>query len=419
MKKGLKLALGVSTAVVLAGANLVPSFVFAWGDSSGTRGRPSYTKEQIDAGAIDDKIVFNSISNGVIGDEKNFVAAREDGTKNTWQNNELSVEDGKTYVIRLYVHNNNRFGEKMTATGVKTTVNVPTTSGTSVEINGFVDADNATPKSIWDNVVLKASQNFHLDYVKGSAKIDNNGKVGGSTLSDSIVTSGTLIGFNSLDGKIPGCFNFASYITLKVKVTYDYDFEVSKKVRIKGESGWNESVTAKVGDEVEYQIHYKNNSSVVAKDVILKDILPGNLAYVNDSTVLYAGKYSKTGLKLESNGVTKDGINIGDYAAGAGAYVRFTAKVVDVDLGCGTNTLTNWAQVYVGENGTNEMKQDDADVLVAKTCSEPVQPVTPTDPTTPERLPETGAGEITGAVLGLGSLVTSAGYYLSSRKKLA
>ena len=415
MKKGLKIALGASLSVALAGANLVPALVSAWGDSDG--GRPSYTVDQINHGAINDKIVLNSISDGEIGNEKDFVAARLDGSSD-WYGTEINVEDGKTYVVRLYVHNNNPRATEMVAKGVNVKYSIPSKSATSIEVNGIIDTENADPLSYWDNVVFKSNQNFHLEYISGSAKINGNGKTGGSTLSDSIVTNaGALIGYDSLNGEIPGCFKYAQYITLKVKATYDYDFEVAKKVRIKGTSGWNESVDAKVGDEVEYQIHYKNTSGVVAKNVILKDILPSNITYVNGSTVLYAGKYAKTGLALESNGVTTDGINIGDYAAGAGAYVRFTAKVVDTNLGCGNNTLTNWAQVYVGENGTNQMKQDDADVIVAKTCTDPT-PTTPT-PTTPTELPQTGAGSIVGSALGLGSIVTSAGYYISSRKKLA
>ena len=65
---------------------------WAWGDNGG--GRPSYTKEEINKGAIGATeisdgenykesdnypgiIVFNSISDSAIGNEKNFVGTRE------------------------------------------------------------------------------------------------------------------------------------------------------------------------------------------------------------------------------------------------------------------------------------------------------------------------------------------------------
>ena len=78
---------------------LPPVKVFAWGDNyvdpdTGEKGRPSYTIEEIDNGAIGatpvsdgedyknndnypGQIIFNTISDSTIGDEKNFVRARE------------------------------------------------------------------------------------------------------------------------------------------------------------------------------------------------------------------------------------------------------------------------------------------------------------------------------------------------------
>ena len=52
---------------------LVPAY--AWGDSDG--GRPSYTLEEINSDILGDKVVLNSISDSVIGNEKNFVGVRE------------------------------------------------------------------------------------------------------------------------------------------------------------------------------------------------------------------------------------------------------------------------------------------------------------------------------------------------------
>ena len=84
MKKGLKIALGASAAIALAGANIAPSVVSAWGDNGG--GRRTYKIAEINEGAIDDKIVFNSIEDNPDGNELYFVSARADGSKNnTWK----------------------------------------------------------------------------------------------------------------------------------------------------------------------------------------------------------------------------------------------------------------------------------------------------------------------------------------------
>lgn len=119
MKKAIKFA-ALSTALVAAGVAST-AIVSAWGDN--TNGRKTYTLDQINNGDLGDTIVFNSIKDdtlpaGNIKDERNFVAARDaatgnNGVNNVWENNEITVEEGKTYIVRLYVHNNNPKGEKL------------------------------------------------------------------------------------------------------------------------------------------------------------------------------------------------------------------------------------------------------------------------------------------------------------------
>ncbi len=67
-----------------------------------------------------------------------------------------------------------------------------------------------------------AEQPFHLEYVYGSALLENNGvgADGGIQLSDDIAASesgGVLIGYDELDGRVPGCYQYANYITIMVK----------------------------------------------------------------------------------------------------------------------------------------------------------------------------------------------------------
>lgn len=427
--KNLKSVLGLAALVAVAGTTLATTGVFAYGDNSGNKdGRPTYTTEQINKGAIDDKIVLNSISdNPTVGNELYFVQARADGSNDLWNANELTVEDGKTYVVRMYVHNNNRFGEKAVATGVTGKFIIPTESSNKLSINGIVSSNNAVPSKVWDDVVFKSDSKFHLTYVAGSAHIGSNGKVNGA-LSDDLVKDGTLLGYDSLNGELPGCFKYSAFVSFKVKVTYDYDFTVEKKVRVVGgEKGWFDQVNAKVGDTVEYKISYKNTSKVTEKNVQILELLGSDLEYVKGTTKLYNAT-NKNGTTLSSDKITTDGIGIGDYAAGASATILFRAKVVNKNLGCGgDNVLRSWTQGYIGANDT--MHQDYADVIVHPGCPEPTPTPTPepepepqptpapTPEPTPQELPETGAGSIAAAVVGGGSLTTSAGAYLISRRK--
>ncbi|MBR2587433.1 LPXTG cell wall anchor domain-containing protein [Candidatus Saccharibacteria bacterium] len=427
--KNIKSVLGVAAVAALAGTTLVSSTdVLAWGDSDG--GRPSYTVAQINNGAIDNKIVFNSISDNPDLNELYFVQAMPaDSTTNVWNANDIEVENGKEYLVRIYVHNNNRRGTEMVAKDVTVNAYVPTESAKSLTVTGSVTSSNATPTKVWDEFTFKSSTNtFHLEYVPGSAYYNTKGAAKG-TLSDNLVMGGTKVGYDALDGNIPGCFGYSGIVTYRVKVVFDYEFSIQKWVRIKGETEWKKQVNAKVGDTVEYKIGYQNTSDSLEKDVILFDKLGSNQTYVKGSTKLYNSNH-KTGVTLQSDGLTtKEGINIGDAKPGAAAVVTFEVVMKDNDLGCGgDNVLRSWAQGYIGADAT--LRQDYADVLIYKGCPTtpeptPVTPVdptptptpTPVTPTTPTVLPQTGASDIMLGVTGLGSTVTAGGYFLASRKK--
>lgn len=331
-----------------------------WGDNSS--GRKSYTLKEVNSGILGDTIVFNSISNGTIGNEKNFVGASLNtginlGNNNVWNANEIKVEDGKEYIVRLYVHNNNPNGLDAISTNTSVAFSIPTVSAKALSVYGYIFCDNASPSKYWDGVTFTADNAFHLEYQYGSARISNSG-IGspeeGYPLSDDIVLKadqkGTLIGYDKLDGNMPGGYDYASYVWLCVKAVYDYDYTVSQKVRIAGAKGWPDGdyVDAQVGDEVEFQIEYVNTDETTHRNVMIRDVLPASLEYVEGSTTLYNGSF-KDGATANQDSIITTGINIGHYAPGANAFIRFRAKVIDVSLGDGSNTLVNWSQCGVSQ----------------------------------------------------------------------
>ncbi len=407
MNKIYKTVLAAAAVTVAASALIAPASVNAWGDSS--NGRESYTIADINNGKLGDKIVFNSISDSKIGDEKNFVGAKVSSVAaDTWNANEIEAKDGETYTVRLYVHNNSPKGTEKIAEGVKATFAVPTAVAKKHTIVGYLDSTNATPTRYWDEIVFTSSDDFYLEYVDGSARY-TNAKLGTVALPNEVITSGAMLGYDKLDGKIPGCYEYDGVVTIQVKVHKSVSAKLSKTVRIKGTKTWSESVTAKVGDEVEYQIEYKNLLNKQVDNVIIRDALPNNMQYVENSTYLYNAQY-KNGVLLKDNTLTTTGINVGSYLANGSAYVRFTAKVIDASLKCGNNQLVNWAESTADAKST----KDDASVYVTKDgdiCKDK-----PTDPTDP--MPKTGATEIVVSALGLGITVTAGGYYIASRKKL-
>lgn len=410
MNKVYKTILAASAALIVAGATMVPANVLAWGDSA--NGRKTYTLAQVNAGALGNTITFNSITNGKIGDERNFVGAKvSSSTSNTWNADSIAVKDGETYTIRLYVHNNNPKGTAAVAENVWASFSLPTTVAKEQTIIGYLNSSNATPNRVWDEVKLTSSEDFYIEYVAGSAKYTNS-KMGTVALADSVITSGSTLGYEALNGKIPGCYEYDGQVTIQVKVHTSVTTKLAKTVRIKGEKGWNESVDAKIGDEVEYQIEYKNLTASQVNNVMIRDILPTNMEYVKGSTMLYNSNY-QSGVKVTDDTVTTTGINIGSYGAKGNAYVRFTAKVVNKSLACGNNQLVNWASATVN----SAVFKDDASVMVKRDDESCKTPEKPTEPT-PTKIVETGAGEVAGAALGAGAMTTALGYFIASRKKL-
>ncbi len=405
MNKVYKAILSATAVVAVAGASMVPANVLAWGDSNG--GRTVYTLSDINSGKLGTGITFNSITNSKIGDERNFVGAKLTNSNATVYNaNEIAVKDGETYTIRLYVHNNSPLGMNGIATGVKANFSIPTTVAKSQTIIGYLNASNSNPARIWDEVKLTSTDDIYVEYVKGSAKYTNT--QGTFTLSDDVITSGAQLGYKTMDGNIPGCFDYDGEVTIQVKIRSSVTTKLSKTVRIKGSGDtFAEKVDAKVGDEVEFQIEYENMTAESAKNVMIRDILPDNMEYVKGSTVLYNYTY-QNGLKVDQDTLTTTGINIGNYGARGNAYVRFTAKVTNENLVCGYNQLVNWANATVNAKVTGK---DDASVMVHQTenCL----------PKEKKNIPSTGATEIAGVAAGLGAVVTAGGYFIISRKKLA
>ena len=359
----------ISGSVLVAA--VAPALVWAWGPS-----RPSFTIEK-----PADYITFNSITNNPVigGDEKDFVGIREVGSNAKWTNN-MKVQNGKEYYVRMYVHNNAASNLNLVAENVVAKLNVPTTTAKNVTVQGQISASNAKPNTVWDDATFSSDNDFNLAYIAGSALFENNG-MGTTKLPDSIVNNtGAKLGYDKLDGKIPGCFQYAGYVTVKVKAQVNQqqektDIDLAKTVRNKtnSEKTWAETVNAKGGDTVQFQIHAKNTGSVGIQNLVIRDILPKGLNYVAGTAKLYNTSNPK-GLKVSDNIIQNSGINIGSYQPNGDAFVRFDATVsAETDLPvCGENTLTNIAQA----SNQKIVKNDTASVKVTKKCDTP-KPQTP------------------------------------------
>lgn len=162
-------------------------------------------------------ITFNSITdNPQVGDERKFYGVAD--VNSTQYTKAINVSDNEEVSLRVYYHNNAASNLNLVATNSRVRFALPSTASTSTWSTAHISADNATPGDVADTVDFTGALPFTLSYEPGTAQIWNN-VLRGTQLSDSIVTSsGALIGYSQIDGRIPGCSQYSGYVTIKVRV---------------------------------------------------------------------------------------------------------------------------------------------------------------------------------------------------------
>lgn len=348
-------------------------------------------------------VTFDSITdNPTYGDERNFFRIRNLTDNKTFEKDAVLVP-GNEYEVLIFYHNN--ASKSLNASGVGIAhgayarVEMPAvvranTSNTKAE--AFIGADNANPKVVFDYLTMqnKTGTDISLRYVPGTAVIHNKGATNGSKLGDTALfsDSGTPLGFNSLNGDIPGCDEYSGWVTFTFKAVQP-NFTFLKEVRKAGATGWHDQVTVAKGSTVEYLLSYENTGTINQLDVTLKDVLPAGLTYLPGKTKLYND--TNPDGEIVGNGIGQGGINIGNYAPGGAAYLSFQARV-DADP---CSVLKNVAAVET-DNGN---KQGTATVTVAGTCA---------------ALPTTGPVEIVAGLVGVAAMTLGIVYYFRSRRDL-
>jgi hypothetical protein len=162
-------------------------------------------------------ITFNSITdNPQVGDERPFLAGSVGNTSTLVD--KITVHDNDEVTLNVYYHNDAAANLNLVSTNTRVKVLLPHAPSTATYAAGYVTSDNANPRVVADTVDFVGDRQFTMDYEAGTAQIWNN-VLRGTQLSDSIVTnSGALIGYDKIDGRIPGCEQFSGFVTLKVRV---------------------------------------------------------------------------------------------------------------------------------------------------------------------------------------------------------
>ena len=350
------------SALVLmaAAAVIVPAAVLAWGPD-----RATFTQDHPAS-----YVTFNSITdNPQVGDERNFVRIKEDGTSTYGDN--VTLTPGKVYDVSVYYHNNAAANLNLVANNTTLKMEIPgvVTAGVNAAFTGTISSSNANPTSVWDEAYGKnaTSSDIALRYVSNSATFVSNGAINGQKLPDTLFTTGAKLGYNSQDGNLPGCNQYAGFVNFQIRVDQP-NFTVQKQVSVDGGKTWAKTATAQPGSTVEYAISYQNTGTNQQDNVSVRDMLPAGVSYVAGTTQI---ANSTTGGQFKStvDGITTVGYNAGSYQPKGNVFFKFDAKLPTEDkLQCGANSLVNTARVTTNAG----YKEDTATVTVNKDCKPPV-----------------------------------------------
>ena len=431
-------------------STLLSASVFAWGPE-----RATFTNDEPAS-----YVTFNSITNNAaIGDERNFVRIGEAGSTAAYVDT-LSIEPGKEYEVYIYYHNNasgslNSSGKGI-ANGVKISSAYPpiVKKGEKGMVSGIVSATDSNPTSVWDEAYFVTDYDeVKLVYKTGTAVIHNAGKVNGSVLSTNLFTKdGVYIGINKLDGRIPGCAEYSGYITYTL-VAEKTSSTLEKKVSLDGKN-WSNSVTAKPGSYVTYQVIFQNTGNTDMANVIFKDTHSSGLSLRSGSTKIYNA--DNVNGKTIDDIIDISGYNTGTAAAGALVQITYQARVSKNKSFCGQR-LNNTISAKYNIDGYQESS---ADVIVSceeeepdddcianpnlEKCQDnpddpddpddpenpdnpddpdgpnhPDNPDNPNDPDTPEEIVNTGPVEIVMAIIIVLGIGVGGLYYYRTTKVLS
>jgi hypothetical protein len=209
-KFGLKRSL-IGLALV-AGIALVPAVTSLAGFSPADR--PTFTWDNTAS-----YVTFNSITNNPsVGDERPFLSGKVNSAPGNVVDN-IHVNDNDEVVLRVYLHNNAASNLNLVSTNTRVKILLPKAASAATYAAGYITSDNANPRVVADTVDFNGDRPFTVEYLPGTAYLTNKIFTSGTLISDSVVSdSGALVGYNALDGRVPGCFEYSGYVTIRVRV---------------------------------------------------------------------------------------------------------------------------------------------------------------------------------------------------------
>lgn len=271
--------------------------------------------------------------------------------------------------LQVYYHNTELPDSGKVADNVRVKINIPSAAGQTQNVSATIKGDNTNTINSAVTVNLDRSDAY-LQYIPGSAVWKyNSGSRENPTYTEKSVSDEIVYGGSGLvlEDEKP-CYEYASTVTVLARVMVP-GVTIDKTVRVLDSGAkFGVSNTANPGDTLEYRIAYQNTGNTVQNKVVIRDSLPTGLTLVPGTTQLANAANGGQYVTYNSDNITNGGIVIGNYGAGANAYIKFQVKIPSANaLSCGVTEYRNVGVVH--PEGMNEYFNT-ALTTVNKECAE-------------------------------------------------
>jgi len=307
---------------------------------------------------------FNFMSN----DNEMLQAANYTKAQTNWSDpvaGAYKADIGDEIVFNFYFHNGM---QNTVAHNTILRALLPNEAGTQLKVLSSLSSDETAV--ITDTVVngqivgygngfaeINLNTPGRLEYMPGSTKIwRENPKQDGVFLRDGITSND---GINI--GDVAGCWQYSGFVTFKAKVKSPAQLAIDKYVAYPGSQSWNTILeNAKEGETVAWKIAVQNVGESSATNVLVKDVLPSSISYIQNTTVFYSPETPSNGFTM-ADGLTVNGLVVNEIKPGASNAVFFVFQTrIGSNLSYGPHGVwegVNWAEAtYNGQTVRNQAK---------------------------------------------------------------
>ncbi len=368
-----------------------------------------------------DRPTFNSYTGTPFyGDERYFFDGKDAAnTQNGGFQDIIQAKPGQELTLRTYIHNGADPSLNAGGTGIahntRVRIDLPTDNAKQLRAASYITADNATGVS--DTVDFQNPNTaFNLSYVPGSAMLYNAHFTNGVALAQDPTTgAGALIGSDALDGNFKACFEFQSFVYIKVRVNGP-SINLEKKITTPVSTDYKDTLTGNPGDTVSWILHFKTGNTAV-NALTVRDQLPAHLELV-PGTVLLVTPNSPNGVALDDNFLFAGGVNTGNFGPNSDGYIRYRTKIKN-DLASNECNPQAVNVAFARAESVPEVNAT-ANLNITHACTTTVTQTPPPTTTTPAApaLPQTGAEGALAGMFGTAGIGYSLRAYLRSKQSL-